>query len=87
MSATGVAEVLTGDWEVRFPNHYHLKAFIHDSGRLRDLARKRTREPLTAAELAELPELRRRIKRADADSVLLLLIESRLGRGGGYNFV
>ena len=78
---TGIAEVLTGDWEASFPRHYDQKSFTHDASRLRDLARKRTREPLTEAEAAEVGELRRRIKRADADSVLLLVLEART-RGG-----
>ena len=79
---TGIAEVLTGDWEATFPRHYQIKAYVRDAGRLRDLARKRTREHLTESELAELPELRKRIKRADADSVLLLILNR-----GGYNFL
>jgi hypothetical protein len=82
MNETDVAQVLTGDWEASFPRHYQIKAYLGDAGRLRDLAKKRTREYLTEAELAELPELRRRIKRADADSVLLLILNR-----GGYNFV
>ena len=84
MSATGIAEVLTGDWEASFPRYYSQKEFTHDAGRLRDLARKRTREPLSEAEAAEVSELRKRLRRADADSVMVLLIESRLR--GGYNF-
>jgi hypothetical protein len=71
-------------WRPRFPRHYSAKEFMHDAARLRDLARLRTRQPLNDAELAELPELRRRIKRADSDSVLVLIIETRLR--GGYTF-
>ena len=40
-----------------------------------------TRQPLTEAEVAEIAELRKRIRRADADAVMLLVIESR-PRGG-----
>lgn len=82
---TGIAEVLTGNWEATFPRHYSQKDFTHDASRLRDLARLQTRQPLTEAEQAEVLELRRRIRRADADSVMVVLLESRF-RGGGYNF-
>lgn len=85
MNETSAAQVLTGDWEASFPRNYSAKDFMHDAARLRDLARLRTRQALTEAESAELPELRRRIKRADSDSVLLLILESRLR--GGFNFV
>ena len=54
MNETDVAQVLTGDWEASFPRHYQIKAFLADAGRLRDLARKRTREPLSEAEAAEV---------------------------------
>ena len=83
MSETDVAQVLVGDpLEATFHRHYTAKEFMHDAGKLRDLARLRTRQPLNEAELAEAVELRRRIRRAaDADAVLLAVIEARL-RGG-----
>ncbi|MGH8588725.1 MAG: hypothetical protein ACREXX_05105 [Gammaproteobacteria bacterium] len=37
------------------------------------------------ADLAEVSELRKRIRRVDADTAMLLVIETRLGRGG-WNF-
>jgi hypothetical protein len=40
-----------------------------------------TRQAFTEAEGAEVAELRKRIRRADADAVMLRVIESRL-RGG-----
>lgn len=67
--------------EASFPQHYPLKVFLGDASRLRDLARLRTRQPLTEAEVAEVAELRKRIRRADADAAMPLVIESRL-RGG-----
>jgi hypothetical protein len=79
MNETDVAQVLTGDWEASFPRHYQIKAFLADAGRLRDLARKRSREPLTEAEHGEVPELRKRLRRADADTVLLLALKVRPG--------
>ena len=85
MSETDVAQVLVGDWEAAFPRHYSAKEFMHDAARLRDLARLRTRQPLNEAEAAEVPELRKRLRRADADAVMLLVIESRL-KGGGFQF-
>jgi hypothetical protein len=86
MSATGIAEVLSGEcMEVRFPGHYSQKDFVRDWIRLRDLAHKRDRERLTDAELAEVPDLRKRIARVNADSVLLLILESR--KHGGFNFL
>ena len=81
MNETAAPQVLTGDWEPSFPRHYQIKAFLADAGRLRDLARKRTREPLSEAEAAELPELRKRIRRADADAVMMLVIDHRLNGG------
>lgn len=84
MNETNLAQVLTGDWEASFPRHYSQKDFTHDAGRLRDLARLKTRQPLSEAEAAEVAELRRRIKRADADSVMVVLLESRFR--GGYSF-
>ena len=82
MSATGLAEVLNADcMEVSFPRYYQRKDFIHDAIRLRDLARLRTRQALTEAEVGEVAELRKRIRRADADKIMLLVIEARL-RGG-----
>ena len=82
MSETDVAQVLVGDpLEATFRRHYTAKEFTHDAARLRDLARQQTRQPLNEAEQAEVLELRRRIKRADADAVLLAVIAARL-RGG-----
>jgi hypothetical protein len=82
MSETSVAQVLVGDClETSFPRHYSAKEFTHDAGRLRDLARLRTRQPLSEAEAAEVAELRKRIRRADADAALLLVIQTRL-KGG-----
>ena len=54
---------------------------MHDASRLRDLARLRTRQPLSEAEAAEVPELRKRLRRADADAVMVLVIEHKW-RGG-----
>jgi hypothetical protein len=85
MSATSIEQVFSADGlELRFSTHYPQKQFLADAARIRTLARKRTREPLSTDELAELPELRRRLRRADADTVLLAIIEARLR--GGYNF-
>jgi hypothetical protein len=85
MSATGIEQAFSADgMELRFPRHYSQKDFIADAARIRTLARKRTRESLTTDELAEVPELRKRLRRADSDSVLLFIIESRLR--GGYSF-
>jgi hypothetical protein len=82
MSETNVAQVLTGDpLEVSFPRHYTQKNFLHDASRLRDLARLQARQKLSEAELAEVVELRKRIRRADADAALLLVIETRLKSG------
>lgn len=82
MNETGVAQVLVGDcFEATFPRHYSAKDFMHDASRLRVLARLKTRQPLSEAEQGEVPELRKRLRRADADAVMLLVIESRL-RGG-----
>jgi len=64
-----------------FPRHYQQKAFLADASRLRDLARLRTRQALTEAEVAEVAELRKRIRRADGDKIMLLVIETR-ARGG-----
>lgn len=86
MSATGIAEVFDTDClDVSFPRHYTAKAFITDAGRLRDLARVRTRQRLSEAELAEVVELRKRSRRADADAAMLLVIETRL-KGGVFFF-
>ena len=85
MSATGLAKVLNADcMDISFPNHYQQKDFLRDASRLRDLARKRTREPLTEAEQGEVPELRKRLRRADADTVLLLVLKVR--QAGGLFF-
>lgn len=66
--------------EVRFSDHYSVKHLIADWDRLRTLARKGGRERLNEAELAEVPALRQRLRRADVDSVLLLVLK------GGYSF-
>ena len=85
MSATGIAEVLNADcMEVTFPRHYEQKAFMHDASRLRDILRLRTRQVLTEAELAEVVELRKRIRRANADAAMMLVIDHRLN--GGHNW-
>jgi hypothetical protein len=81
MNETDVGQILTGDWEAEFPRHYERKTFLADAARLRDLARLRIRQSLTEAEQAEVTELRKRIRRADADAVMLLVIEART-RGG-----
>ena len=65
--------------QVTFPRHYTQKAFTADAFRLRDLARVQV--PLTSDEQAEVLQLRRKIKRADADSVMLLVIAAK-ARGG-----
>ena len=78
----GIAQVLVGDpLEATFPRHYSAKEFIHDASQLRDLARLQTREKLNETQLAEAIELRKRIRRADADAVMLAVITARL-RGG-----
>jgi hypothetical protein len=86
MSGTAVAQVLVGDClEATFPRHYQLKAFLADASRLRDLARKQARgESLTEDEQREVPELRKRLRRADADAVLLTVIKTR--QAGGLLF-
>jgi len=85
MSVTGLEQVFSADcMEVSFPNYYQQKDFLRDASRLRDLARKRTREPLSEAEQGEVPELRKRIRRADADAVLLLVLKVR--QSGGLLF-
>lgn len=77
MSETDAVQVLVGDcMSFEFPRHYQLKAFLADATRLKDLARKQSREPFTEAEVAEVAELRKRIRRADADAAMLLVIES-----------
>ena len=84
MNETDVAQVLTGDWEASFPRHYSAKEFMHDASRLRDLARLRTRQALSVAEVAEVAELRKRIRRADGDAVMMLVLTTRLN--GGHNW-
>jgi len=82
MNETSAAQVLVGDcMSFEFPRHYQQKAFLADASRLRDLARLRTRQALTEAEVAEVAELRKRIRRADGDKIMLLVIETR-ARGG-----
>jgi hypothetical protein len=78
MNETSVGEVLTGDcMSFEFPRHYQLKAFLRDASRLRDLARTRSREALTEDEQGEVLELRKRLRRADGDSILLLIAQTR----------
>jgi hypothetical protein len=85
MSATGIEQVShTDSFEVQFPNFYGVKDFIKDASRLRDIYKLSTRERLSEAERAEVPELRRRLKRADSDSTLLFILRSR--ERGGYSF-
>ena len=63
---------------------------MHDASRLRDLARLRTRQPLSEAEAAEVPELRKRLRRADADAVMVLVIEhggAAAGTGSDHPWV
>jgi hypothetical protein len=85
MSATGLADVLNADcMEVNFPRHYSQKAFTTDAGRLRDILRLQTREKLSEAELAEVVELRRKLRRIDADVAMMLVIDTRLN--GGYSW-
>jgi hypothetical protein len=84
--ATSVAEVLSTDcMEVSFPRHYTQKNFTHDAGRLRDILRLQTRQRLTEAELAEIVELRKRLKRIDGDVAMLLVVKTRLH--GGFNLI
>lgn len=85
MSATGVAEVLTGDcMEVTFPRHYTAKAFTTDASRLRDILRLQTRQRLTEDELEEVAELRKKLRRIDGDLAMMLVIRTRLD--GGHNW-
>jgi hypothetical protein len=85
MNETNLAQVMVGDpLEVEFPRHYTVKAFTSDASRLRDILRKRTREHLTEAELGEVVELRKKIRRADADAVMMLVVRTRLN--GGWNW-
>jgi len=85
MSETDAPHVLVGDcMSFEFPRHYQLKAFLGDASKLRDLARKKSREPLAEAEQVEVLELRKRLRRADGDSILLLIAQTR--RTGGVLF-
>jgi hypothetical protein len=82
MSATSVEQVSSADsFEVEFPSYYPLKAFIQDASKLRDFARMRTRERLSEDDIREVAELRKRIRRADADAVLLKIIEVKANSG------
>lgn len=82
MNETSVAQVLVGDpLEVAFPRHYAAKEFTTDALKLRNLLRKRENERLTEAELGEVRELRKHLKRIDGDVAMLLVIERRL-KGG-----
>lgn len=75
---TAAPQVLVGDcFAAAFPSHYQLKAFLTDASRLRDLARLQTRQALTEDEQREVIELRKRLRRADADTVLLTVIKTR----------
>ena len=85
MSATGLEEVRSADcFSTSFSRGYSLKQFTADATRLRDLARLQTREKLSEAEVAEIVELRKRIRRADADAVLLAVIKVK--QIGGFQF-
>ena len=85
MSATGIAEVLTGDaLEIEFPRYYVQKAFMHDASRLRDILRLQTRQRLTEDELGEIAELRKKLKRIDGDVAMMLVLRTRLS--GGHNW-
>jgi hypothetical protein len=85
MSVTGIAEVLNADcMEVAFPRHYTQKDFMHDASRLRDILRLQTRQRLTGAELGEIAELRKKLKRIDGDVAMTLVLRTRLS--GGHNW-
>jgi hypothetical protein len=85
MNETRVAQVLVGDpLEVAFPRHYTAKAFTTDASRLRDILRLQTRQPLTEAELAEVVELRRKLRRIDGDLAMMEVVRTRLH--GGINW-
>jgi hypothetical protein len=84
MNETGAAQVLVDCLETSFPHYYPQKTFLADASRLRDLAHLQTRERLTEAEQSEVRELRKRLRRADADTVLLNVIKTR--HAGGLLF-
>jgi hypothetical protein len=84
MNETNVGQVLVDCLEVSFPHYYQQKAFLADASRLRDLARLQTRQALTEDEQREVIELRKRLRRADADTVLLSVIKIR--HAGGFLF-
>lgn len=52
---------------------------------MRDLHKLRSRETLSETELEELSEIRQRLRRADTDSALLFVLESR--SRGGFNIL
>jgi hypothetical protein len=86
MSATGIEQVASVDcFEVQFPNVYSVKDFVKDASRLRDLHKLAGREKLSEDERAEVPVLRRRLKRADTDAALLFILESR--SHGGFSLL
>jgi hypothetical protein len=85
MTETDVAKVLVGDpMDVSFPRFYTVKAFTTDAGRLRDILRLQTRQVLSEVELGEVAELRKKLKRIDADVAMMLVIKTRLN--GGHNW-
>jgi len=51
----------------------------------KDFSLPPSKSTLNEAELAEVVEIRKRIRRLDADTAMLLVIENRLR--GGYNFI
>jgi hypothetical protein len=83
MSATSIEETFSA--EVQFSSFYGVKDFVKDASRLRDLHKLSGREKLSEAERAEVHELRRRLKRADGDAVLVFLLRSR--SHGGFTLL
>jgi hypothetical protein len=81
MTETDVAQVLTGDCEAQFPRHYSAKTFTSDATRLRDILRLQTRQALTEEEIAEVVELRKKLRRIDGDLAMMLVIRTRLHGG------
>ncbi len=93
-------KVFTADLlEVTFPHFYSKKAFMTDVSRLRALVGMRDHGPKipysgdgkdfskntpSEADLAEVAELRRRLRRLDCDVAMLAVIDNRLH--GGMTF-
>jgi hypothetical protein len=86
MSATGIAEVLNADcMESLVSAPLPAKGLSTRRGpALRDILRLQTRQVLTEAELAEVAELRKKLKRIDADVAMMLVIRTSLH--GGWNW-